>query len=134
MTSLYYDTGYIQFNVNDVVTVAPGDSLDLTFEIFEGDIFEFGDIKIAGNTKTKDYVIRRELRVAEGGVFNAELLKESVRRLNQLGYFQPLEGAASGPIRIRRWCRTKSCASAGEPSPRVRTGTPDRSGDPVPRR
>ena len=44
-----------------------------------------------GNTRTKDYVIRRELRLYEGGVFNTEALKFSVRRLNQLGYFKPIE-------------------------------------------
>ena len=45
-----------------------------------------------GNTTTRDKVIRREMRLVEGGVFNTEALKFSVRRLNQLGYFKNLEG------------------------------------------
>ena len=57
----------------------------------EGKQFFVNRITFVGNTTTHDTVIRRELRVAEGGVFNTEALKESIRRLNQLGYFKPLE-------------------------------------------
>lgn len=96
VTSLYYDTGYIQFNVNDIVTVTPGDSLDLTFEIFEGDIYEFGDIRIAGNTKTKDYVIRRQLRTLPGQTFSRAAIQRSIRDLVQLNYFDQ-EGLGKGP-------------------------------------
>jgi outer membrane protein insertion porin family len=45
-----------------------------------------------GNTTTRDNVIRRELRLYEGNIFNTEALKYSIKRLNQLGYFKPLEG------------------------------------------
>jgi len=48
-------------------------------------------ITFQGNTTTRDNVIRREMRLYENGVFNTEALKYSVRRLNQLGYFKPLE-------------------------------------------
>jgi outer membrane protein insertion porin family len=50
-------------------------------------------ITFTGNTTTHDRVIRREMRVREGGVFNTLALRESIRRLNQLGYFQPFEDA-----------------------------------------
>src|SRR3954469_9304395 len=53
-------------------------------------------ITFAGNTTTRDPVIRREIRLVESGVFNTEALKYSVKRLNQLGYFKPLEGEAIG--------------------------------------
>ena len=49
-------------------------------------------ITFTGNTTTRDNVIRREMRLVEGGVFNTEALKYSVRRLNQLGYFKELKG------------------------------------------
>ena len=58
----------------------------------EGKQFFVNRITFIGNTTTHDTVIRREMRVCEGGVFNSEALKDSVRRLNQLGYFKPLEG------------------------------------------
>ena len=51
-------------------------------------------ITFVGNNTTHDSVIRREMRLYEGGVFNTEALKYSIKRLNQLGYFKQLEGDA----------------------------------------
>jgi outer membrane protein insertion porin family len=59
----------------------------------EGPRYVINRIAFKGNTITRDDVIRRELGLYEGGVFNTEALKHSVRRLNQLGYFKPLEGS-----------------------------------------
>ena len=58
----------------------------------EGEQFFVNRITFVGNTTTRDNVIRREMRLVEDGVFNTEALKYSVKRLNQLGYFKPLEG------------------------------------------
>jgi outer membrane protein insertion porin family len=69
----------------------PPPIMDITIHIDEGKQFYVNRITFTGNTNTHDAVIRREMRVAEGGVFNAEALKESVRRLNQLGYFKAFE-------------------------------------------
>ena len=66
--------------------------MDVTINMVEGKQFFVNRITFLGNTTTHDAVIRREMRVVEGGIFNAEALKESVRRLNQLGYFKPFEG------------------------------------------
>jgi outer membrane protein insertion porin family len=66
--------------------------VDLTVKMVEGKQFFVNRITFLGNTTTRDNVIRRELRIWEGNVFNSEALKDSVRRLNQLGYFKPLEG------------------------------------------
>ena len=66
--------------------------MDVTINMVEGKQFFVNRIAFLGNTTTHDAVIRRELRVVEGGIYNAEALKESVRRLNQLGYFKPFEG------------------------------------------
>ena len=60
----------------------------------EGKQYFVNRITFTGNTTTRDNVIRREMRLVEAGVFNTEALKYSVRRLNQLGYFKPLEGDA----------------------------------------
>jgi outer membrane protein insertion porin family len=68
-----------------------GGVVDITLRVQEGPRYLINRITFAGNTTTRDQVIRRELRVYEGGVFNAEALKHSIRRLNQLGYFKPLE-------------------------------------------
>ena len=58
----------------------------------EGQQYFVNRITFVGNTTTRDNVIRREMRLAEDGVFNTEALKYSIKRLNQLGYFKPLEG------------------------------------------
>jgi outer membrane protein insertion porin family len=65
--------------------------------VIEGKQFKVNRITFVGNTNTHDSVIRRELRVIEGGVYNAEALKDSVRRVNQLGYFKPIEQRPGQP-------------------------------------
>ncbi len=65
--------------------------MNLTLNISEGQRFLVNRITFVGNTTTHDTVVRRELRLAEGGIFNVEALKVSVKRLNQLGYFKPLD-------------------------------------------
>ena len=70
----------------------PPPIMDLTIKMNEGKQFFVNRITFTGNHTTHDSVIRRELRVAEGAIFNGEALKGSIRRLNQLGYFKPLEG------------------------------------------
>ena len=72
-------------------TPGPIPSVDVTLRVQEGPRYFINRITFVGNTTTRDQVIRRELRVYEGGVFNSEALKMSIRRLNQLGYFKPLE-------------------------------------------
>jgi outer membrane protein insertion porin family len=65
--------------------------VDVTLRLQEGKQYFVNRITFVGNTTTRDNVIRREIRLVESGVFNTEALKYSVKRLNQLGYFKPLE-------------------------------------------
>jgi outer membrane protein insertion porin family len=67
--------------------------VDVVMRLSEGPRYVINRIAFKGNTITRDAVIRRELNLYEGGVFNTEALKHSVRRLNQLGYFKALEGS-----------------------------------------
>lgn len=79
----------------DSAKPVPGDPapvVDVTMRMVEGIQFFVHRIGLQGNTTTHDNVVRRELRLYEQGVFNTEALKFSIRRLNQLGYFKPLEG------------------------------------------
>jgi outer membrane protein insertion porin family len=71
--------------------VPEGDKVNVTIRINEGKQYFINRITFEGNTTTRDSVIRRELRLYENSVFNTEALKYSVKRLNQLGYFKPLE-------------------------------------------
>jgi outer membrane protein insertion porin family len=71
---------------------SPPPVVDVTIRMQEGKQFFVNRITFVGNNTTHDDVIRRELRLVEEGVFNTEALKYSIKRLNQLGYFKPLEG------------------------------------------
>jgi outer membrane protein insertion porin family len=66
--------------------------VDVTMRLLEGQQYFINRIIFVGNTTTHDNVIRRELNMVENNVFNTEGLKYSIKRLNQLGYFKPLEG------------------------------------------
>jgi outer membrane protein insertion porin family len=61
--------------------------VDLNFDISEGPRVYVERIDISGNTRTEDKVIRREFRLAEGDAFNAEQVRRSRQRLEDLGYF-----------------------------------------------
>jgi outer membrane protein insertion porin family len=58
----------------------------------EGPRYTVNRITFVGNTRTHDDVIRREMLLVEGALFSTVALRESMRRLNQLGYFKPLAG------------------------------------------
>lgn len=62
-------------------------TVDLVFDITEGPRVYVERINISGNTRTKDRVIRREFRLAEGDAFNAATVRRSRQRLQDLGYF-----------------------------------------------
>ena len=66
-------------------------TVDILFEVGEGPRVFIERIDITGNTRTKDKVIRREFRLAEGDAFNAELIRKTRTRLNDLGYFGGVE-------------------------------------------
>jgi len=68
--------------------------VDVTMRVDEGKQYFINRITFVGNTTTRDNVIRREMRIVEANVFSTLALKDSVKRLNQLGYFKPLEGEA----------------------------------------
>jgi outer membrane protein insertion porin family len=66
--------------------------VDVTMRLQEGKQYFVNRITFVGNTTTRDNVIRRELRLYENDVFNTMALQNSIRRINQLGYFKALEG------------------------------------------
>jgi len=96
---IYGAAGYMEFTGFPDLAVPVPESLaasdhviDVRMKLTEGPQYTVNRITFTGNTTTHDAVIRRELQLVEGGVFNTEALKYSIRRLNQLGYFKPLEG------------------------------------------
>ncbi len=89
----YYGArGYIDTSVRTVRTPsAELEHIDLTYLIREGDLTYIEKIQIRGNTKTKDKVIRRELAVAPGQVFDMVRVDRSADRLRNLNYFSKVE-------------------------------------------
>ncbi|HUZ57183.1 MAG TPA: POTRA domain-containing protein [Hanamia sp.] len=89
ISSLYEDDGYLFFRVTPIETSVYNDTIDHEIDIVEGPQATIGNVSIAGNTKTKDYVIRRELRTIPGEKFSREKIIRTQRELSQLGYFDP---------------------------------------------
>lgn len=110
IASLYSDRGYLTFNIRETITDAPGDSLDMFFEITEGDVYEFGQIAIRGNTRTKEHVIRRELRTIPGQTYSRQALERSVRELIQLNYFDQTSLAGGPDISVNEEEKTVDLA------------------------
>lgn len=89
---LYMEKGYARADINPIVNVNEEEkTAHLTLSITEGGIFRIGRINILGNTKTRDKVIRREMRLDEGDIFNKKLLKRSYQRINNLNYFESVD-------------------------------------------
>ena len=85
----YFYQGYIAAQINPEIRFNRETSkVDIVYNIFEGDLFFVNKIKIRGNTKTKDMVIRRELRIRPGEKFDGQKVDRSKERLNNLGYFE----------------------------------------------
>ncbi len=96
VASLHLNRGYMRFRAIPEIRVVGDDSLDLHFEISEGEIYKFGRVDIFGNSKTKEHVVRRELLTIPGATFSREAIQESIRRLIQLNFFTQ-ESLAAGP-------------------------------------
>ncbi|MDX5347514.1 MAG: outer membrane protein assembly factor BamA, partial [Hymenobacteraceae bacterium] len=89
ITSLYMNDGYLFFNIEPVEVLVEGDSIDIEMRIYEGPQATIKNVSVAGNTKTSDHVVLRELRTVPGQKFSREDLIRSQRELANLGYFDP---------------------------------------------
>ncbi|WP_263367299.1 outer membrane protein assembly factor BamA [Edaphobacter bradus] len=88
----YGQLGYINFVGNPIPAIDDAKkTISLNIDIDEGKPFYVSRIEFSGNTITRDKVIRRELLLEEGQVYNNQLWELSILRLNQLNYFEPLK-------------------------------------------
>lgn len=88
----YKDKGYAYVNSTPETRVDEKKrTVDLTFDIQKGPLVSFERINIRGNTKTRDKVIRREMRVYEGEQYSQSELDRSKRRVNSLGFFDKVD-------------------------------------------
>jgi outer membrane protein insertion porin family len=88
ISDAYHNTGYIFARVDPELVEREDRVADLVIHITEGDQFKVGRIEFQGNGRTRDRVLRRELRVYEGGLVNVTAIRNSVTKVNQLGYFK----------------------------------------------
>jgi outer membrane protein insertion porin family len=88
ITDLYHNTGYIFARIDPELVEKPGQVADLVIHINESDQYRVGRIEFQGNDRTMDKVLRRELRLWEGGLVNIGAVRNSVLKVNQLGYFK----------------------------------------------
>lgn len=92
ISELYSEAGYALITVNpDVIPDENIKTVKVVLNIGEGDRYRIGRIEISGNTKTRDKVIRREVRLDEGDIFNSALVKRSYERINNLNFFESIE-------------------------------------------
>ena len=87
----YGSRGYIDTQVTPVMTPGANQQISLTYRIDEGAQSYVERVDISGNTRTKDKVIRRELAVGPGDVYNSVLAEASKARLKNLNYFERVD-------------------------------------------
>ncbi|HIJ88098.1 MAG TPA: outer membrane protein assembly factor BamA [Desulfuromonadales bacterium] len=89
LTDVYGDKGYAFATINPLTKLDnEKKTVDMTFDVDKGELVTIERITIAGNPKTRDKVIRREVRVTEGGLYNSSGLKRSKQNLMNLGFFE----------------------------------------------
>lgn len=94
----YGDLGYAFANV--IPRVRPNEKdliVDVTFEIDKGNKVYFGPINMVGNSKTRDKVVRRELKIKEGELYNETRRRESLENIQRLGFFDEVNFRTSTP-------------------------------------
>ncbi len=91
LSSLYMDDGYLFFSVTPLEVKVEGDSIDIELRVNEGAQATIREVRIVGNTKTNEKVIRRELRTLPGNKFSRTDLIRSQREIVNLGYFDPAQ-------------------------------------------
>jgi len=89
VANVYYNKGYIFFNLDPVETNVENDSIDLEIRMTEGPQATINRIMINGNDRLYEDVIRRELRTKPGQLFSKDALVRSLRELAQMGHFDP---------------------------------------------
>ncbi len=106
LTDVYGDKGYAFATINPQTRLDNEKKIvDLTFDIEKGELVYIERINIAGNPKTRDKVVRREVRVTESGLYSATGMKRTKQNLMNLGFFEEAniatsKGSASNKLNV----------------------------------
>lgn len=105
INDIYGDKGYAYADVKPITNLNAGDkTVDIIIDIKKNELAYIEHIDIAGNTRTRDKVIRRELELGEGDLFSSSSLRRSRNNLKRLGYFEDVaikDIQGSGPDKIK---------------------------------
>lgn len=85
----YWNNGYLFYNLQPTEVNIMGDSIDLEMRIMEGNQAHISRVRINGNTRVYENVVRRELRTKPGDLFSKEALMRSAREMASMGHFDP---------------------------------------------
>ena len=85
----YYNNGYVFSNIDPVEVNIDGDSIDIEMRVTEGPQAHLNHVRIYGNDRLYEEVVRRELRTKPGDLFNKEALMRSARDIASMGFFDP---------------------------------------------
>ena len=85
----YWNNGYLFYNLQPTEVNIVGDSVDLEMRIFEGTQAHISHVRIYGNDRLYEEVVRRELRTKPGDLFSKEALQRSAREIASMGFFDP---------------------------------------------
>ena len=115
IATVYQNNGYLFSNINAVEVKTVNDTIDFEIRMREGPQATIKTIRIAGNEKTKDFVIRREIRTIPGDKIRRTLLIRSQREISQLNYFDqekikidPVPNPEDGTVDINYGVEEKS--------------------------
>ena len=89
VSSLYQNNGYLMSQIEPTEIVVAKDTIDMEIKVFEGKPFTVNEVGITGNNRVNDEVIRRELTVYPGALYNRQMLMYSLRQLTGMGHFDP---------------------------------------------
>ena len=85
----YWNNGYLFYNLQPTEINIVGDSIDLEMRIQEGTQAHISNVRIYGNDRLYEEVVRRELRTKPGDLFNKDAIMRSAREIASMGYFDP---------------------------------------------
>ena len=89
VANLYSNNGYVFSSINPTEVNIDGDSIDLEMRVTEGPQAYLSHVRINGNTRLYENVVRRELRTKPGDLFSREALMRSLREIQSMGHFDP---------------------------------------------
>ena len=85
----YYNNGYVFSRIDPTEINIVGDSIDIEMQVMEGPQAHLNHVRIYGNDRIYEEVVRRELRTKPGDLFNKDALMRSAREIASMGYFDP---------------------------------------------